>query len=162
MDKDETEIRDLEHKLKNLESNQNELKNIQSNRSSDFNRRARNDPLAVSENEKLHSEIEQLRLKNNELQLDLARVSLLKSNNKDFTRKNKYLIEDNVSLRDQIREKEREIKSLKNAFNDILDKNSQYHDQFGSPRSRGFRDQEIIGDSQSVKRTNAFVMRLLE
>jgi SMC interacting uncharacterized protein involved in chromosome segregation len=104
--------------------------------------------LAISENEKLHQEIEQLRLRNNELQLDLAKYSLLKSNNKDISRKNKYLKDDNATLRDQLRQKEREIKSLKNAFNEILDQNNQYHDKYGSPNSANFgRNSNLIGDN---------------
>jgi chromosome segregation ATPase len=163
VDKDKTEIKDLEYKLKNLEQKVSELRNIQTHRSNDFNRRQRMDPNAVSEMEKLHQEIEKLRLKNNELSLDLAKFSLLKSNNKDVERKNKYLKDDNSTLRDQLREKEREIKSLKNAFNDILNQNNQYHDKYGSPTSASFGlDQELIGDNQSIKRTNEFVMRLLQ
>lgn len=102
-------------------------------------------------------------MRNNELQLDLAKFSLLKSNNTDIARKNKYLKDDNITLRDQIREKEREVKSLKTAFNEIVDQNTQYHDQYGSPNSASFRpNQEMIGDNQSIKRTNEFVMRLLQ
>jgi hypothetical protein len=58
----------------------------------------------------------------------------------DLERKNKYLVDENISLRDEIREKDGEVKSLKDAVNVVLDKNTQYKDQFGSPRSASFRE----------------------
>ena len=161
MDKDKNEKLELEFKLKNLEHTINELRNVQTYRSQELNRRQMNDPLTVNEIDRLHSEIENLWLKNNELQLDLAKVSLLNTNNGDIDRKNKYLKDDNAALRDQIRDKEREINDVKNAFNDLLDKNNQYYGQYGSPSNIPVNkkyDQE--DDSKVIKQTSEFIMKL--
>lgn len=98
--------------------------------------------------DKLLDENQNLRLKNNALQMEMAEITLMKNSSGDLERQYRYLKEDNASLREDIRRKDRELRDMLQSANFKKERDSQ--------------DFDSLANNQSLMETNSFLMRLLQ
>ena len=80
--------------------------------------------------------------------MEMAEITLMKNSSADLERQYRYLKEDNASLREDLRRKERELKDLLQTSN--------------FQREQGSRDFESMANNQSLMETNSFLLKLLQ